>query len=446
MKTRPFLQRSYLQICALTLSLAVIGAPIPAEASSYEVACGDPTGLVNAIILANVSAGADTVVLNPAHQTGCTYTFSNGYSSGYSALPTLLYTLTIEGNGATIERSATATQRFRLLYVGAGAAVTINDLTIRNGSIKGTDGGAGAAGATGSAGTNGAFPSGNGTAGGAGGVGSAGVAGGSGQGGGIYVVSGGQLTLHNCAVTGNRADGGAGGAGGLGGPGGTGGTGANGRDGACDWFSCTSATVGGAGGAGGNGGSGGAGGYGGQGQGGGVYNAGSLTIQAGTVSGNAAAGGAGGSGGLGGVAVQGAAGGQGGDADCEGVAGTPAANGGKGGGGGSGGDGGVGGGGGQGNGGGIFNAGALTMDGVTITSNLQNSGGSGGGATRSGMAAKAARVAPAEPGCSFVRLVLGTRLAAPAPTGRRGSRAPAGRVGMPPAPTAAARTATQPPR
>ena len=371
MKPRLFLVRRSFQACALILSLVLIGVPAsssqaagpgqqettpggpapespagsPAEAGSiFEVSCGDSAGLVTAIVTANTNAGADTVVLNPDPEPVCTYTFSTGYGGGPNALPALGDTLTIEGNGATIERSTTGgPPNFRIFEVGAGAIVTINGLTIRNGSIRGTNGTSGTQGATGSEGAPGGYPGGTGSGGGTGSSGGAGGAGGSGQGGAIYVAGSGRLTLHLCVVTGNRAAGGTGGAGGPGGSGGAGGRGGDGRDAQCDFFGCgVPATNGGIGGKGGDGGTGGFGGAGGQAQGGGIYNAGILSLEGTTVSGNAVTGGAGGAGGRGGTGVLGAVGGQGGDAACYGLWSTAAGNGGMGGGGGTGGNGGAG--------------------------------------------------------------------------------------------------------
>ena len=136
--------------------------------------------------------------------------------------------------------------------------------------------------------------------------------------------------------------------------------------------------AGGAGGIGGTGGNGGAGGAGGAGQGGGIYNGGTLNIVGGNVSGNRAAGGTGGDRRqTAAPAAPAAPAGRGGDwADCwdalgpasgwrlaatgarPAAAGPAAPRG-------------------HGEGGGIYNAGALTMSGVTVQDNTQNTGGSG---------------------------------------------------------------------
>ncbi len=204
-----------------------------------------------------------------------------------------------------------------------GGLVTLDNVTLSNNEARGNTG------ATGSSG--GSLTS---------GPGGPGKLGFNSQGGGIYIAAG-TLTLHNDAITGNVAQGGAGGRGGTGGngtaitsfgffievgflsggPGGTGGVGGAGAGGALyvagGSVSITSGTmsgnsaIGGNGGQGGfgghggtvafKGGTGGLGGVGGQGQGGGIYlQRGSINLNSAGVDGNFAAGGNGGDGGTGG--------------------------------------------------------------------------------------------------------------------------------------------------
>ena len=80
--------------------------------------------LVTAIEAANADPAASTIELAP----NCVYTFSGPYlaSSGWaswygpSALPAIASDITIEGNGARIERVGLTP--FRLLFVGADSA------------------------------------------------------------------------------------------------------------------------------------------------------------------------------------------------------------------------------------------------------------------------------------------------------------------------------------
>ena len=87
---------------ALVAAGTVAVAPSPAHAAVINVGCS-PTELVNAMNTANASpATADTITLT----AGCTYTFTapDNHWYGPNALPAIASTITIEGNGAIIER------------------------------------------------------------------------------------------------------------------------------------------------------------------------------------------------------------------------------------------------------------------------------------------------------------------------------------------------------
>ncbi len=124
---------------------------------------GDEAALITAIETANASG--DVIEL----ATDCVYSFTAPYTSpgnfdfwyGPSALPAIANTITINGNGATIERDAAAVDPFRLFFVGADpddadtfnytspgpGNLTLRELTLRGGLAKGGDSGAGGAGA-----------------------------------------------------------------------------------------------------------------------------------------------------------------------------------------------------------------------------------------------------------------------------------------------------------
>lgn len=180
--------------------------------------------LPEAIIAANNTAGADTIVLGAN-----TYTISspNNYWYGPTGLPPITSDIVIEGNGAIIERSsAGGTPNFRLFFVmgpfhtgGTGkVAVSAGDLTLRNLSLR-----------------NGLARGGNGGRGGINGPGdNRGGCGGGGLGAGGAVFNQGSLRLDSCLIIANSAVGGSGmprlpstNGGGAGG-GGIGGGGANG--------------------------------------------------------------------------------------------------------------------------------------------------------------------------------------------------------------------------
>jgi hypothetical protein len=313
------------------------------------------------------------------------------------------------------------------IFNSTNCILTLNSCVLSGNSASGFDGTTGgpgfnaSPGASGSNGTNGAAGAtgtngpgiglagsgGPGSPGGNGGAGGNGLPGGNGfgggnaslaEGGGIY--NGGTLILNQSSLLANSATGGKGGAGGQGGNGGDAGSGgAGGQGGSGGNGGNGDSNPGGLGGQGGHGGdgglpgnvgsagSGGNGGDGASGEGGGIYNAGSLTLNSSTLSGNSASGGSGGNGGAGGNGGHAGNGGHGGNGGPGGQAGTPNAidpppfSGGGGGGdgsaggnGGNGGQGGTGGTAGRGQGGAIFNAGTLTFNGSTLSANSVASG------------------------------------------------------------------------
>ena len=92
----------------------------------------DTNTLIEAIELANSNNTEDTLEL----ATNCIYTLTavNNNTDGGNGLPTITSNITIEGNGATIERSeAVGTPDFRIFHVLTSGSLTVNDLTIFNG-------------------------------------------------------------------------------------------------------------------------------------------------------------------------------------------------------------------------------------------------------------------------------------------------------------------------
>jgi hypothetical protein len=142
--------------------------PAAAHAESFPAACsngaGDTTSLIAAIQATNANGpGADVVQLGQ----GCSYvvTTPNNNWFGPNGLPEIAGDVTLEGNGATILRPASAVP-FRLFFVGADPAsertdgyvspgpggLTIRNLTLTGGLARGGDalrggGGAGMGGA-----------------------------------------------------------------------------------------------------------------------------------------------------------------------------------------------------------------------------------------------------------------------------------------------------------
>ena len=141
-------------------------------------------------------SGADVIAL----ATGATYTLiiADNTTNGPTGLPIITSAITIEGNGATITRSAASgTPAFRMAAVEPGADLTVSNLTVSNFDSPMSTGNPGEGGAFLNGGTltvNASTISGNSAEPG-GGVDA--------RGGGIF--NGGTLTLTNSTISGNTA-------------------------------------------------------------------------------------------------------------------------------------------------------------------------------------------------------------------------------------------------
>ena len=116
------------------LAVAALLAAVPASAAlpAGVIPCNTPA-LVIAISAAVTTGGNQSLTLSP----GCTYTLTavnNGSNADTNGLPLITNTvrLTIDGSGATIARDAGA-PRFRLFQVGAGASLSLSNLTLAGG-------------------------------------------------------------------------------------------------------------------------------------------------------------------------------------------------------------------------------------------------------------------------------------------------------------------------
>jgi hypothetical protein len=107
-----------------------------------DVPAGDVAALVAAITTANANGEADTITLarrdlQPGRRRQHAVV-------GRQRAAVVTSPITIEGNGAILERGAGAVGGFRHLTIDGGGHLTVNDLTIRNGTTgtAGQDGGA----------------------------------------------------------------------------------------------------------------------------------------------------------------------------------------------------------------------------------------------------------------------------------------------------------------
>ncbi len=171
--------------------------------NTVNVAAGDVASLIAAM------SNPQVTTINLARGTYTLSAINNGWY-GANGLPPVDHTLTINGNGAVIQRSpgiSAPTPNFRFFYISGGfeglnfGHLTLNNLELKGGIAQG----------------------------GAGGSGTNGGGGGAGMGGAIF--NQGQLTMNGCTVDGNQAIGGAGGAGSVGGSGSGGGGGLSGNGG-----------------------------------------------------------------------------------------------------------------------------------------------------------------------------------------------------------------------
>lgn len=215
----------------------------------FTIANGDVAGLKNALIASNSDGRVDIIIL--AANGTYTLTAIDNTTEGANGLPVIgsdnSHMVSINGNGATIQRSTAAgTPQFRILQLGSGAHVSINNLIVNNGNVIAvftmTEGGGGGIynnqgtltldtctfnnnGAQGAGGVDGNFDF------------QDGGRGYNGRGGGVY-SRGGSLTATSCGFTGNLALGGTGGSYYPGGPG-NGGSGGDGEGGALGSSSST---------------------------------------------------------------------------------------------------------------------------------------------------------------------------------------------------------------
>jgi hypothetical protein len=137
-RIRRALQRHFaLTLAELALLLALWQGPGWAATINVD---GTTCTLADAITAANTDtatggcpagSGADTLVL-PAFST-LTLTAVDNSTYGDNGLPVVSSTITIAGQGSTLERDAGAPP-FRLLAVGSGGELTVQNLTLRGGN------------------------------------------------------------------------------------------------------------------------------------------------------------------------------------------------------------------------------------------------------------------------------------------------------------------------
>ena len=122
----------------------------PTPTLSYNIAAGDTVGLIQAIDQANQVTGF-LYTINLAQGAIYALTTPDNYWYGPNGLPAIASDITINGNGATIERVGSTP--FRIFDVSGGldtlpaGTLTLINLTVEGGLAKGGEGGEGGGGA-----------------------------------------------------------------------------------------------------------------------------------------------------------------------------------------------------------------------------------------------------------------------------------------------------------
>ena len=106
-------------------------APLPATAATFNPA--STAELITAINNANTNNEADVINL----AANFTYNLENIILLTSNGLPIITSEITINGNGALLTRSATATDTFRILQIAASGNLTLNQTTISKGVLAG---------------------------------------------------------------------------------------------------------------------------------------------------------------------------------------------------------------------------------------------------------------------------------------------------------------------
>jgi len=119
---------------SIVVAMFALLASSLAEAAPFTCSSGNVDCLIAAITAANGNGEVNTIQLD-----GSTFTLvaAEDSSQGPIGLPTITGNILIEGAGSTIERSSAAgTPEFRLFFIDTAGNLTLNNLTIRNGSLQ----------------------------------------------------------------------------------------------------------------------------------------------------------------------------------------------------------------------------------------------------------------------------------------------------------------------
>jgi hypothetical protein len=105
----------------------------PPDTPDDLCASGDVECLINAINDANASEGDDVITLAPGVYS---LTKKDNDTDGPNGLPSITSNITINGNGASIEGTASYEDPYRIFHVAAGGRLELNDVTVAKGFIS----------------------------------------------------------------------------------------------------------------------------------------------------------------------------------------------------------------------------------------------------------------------------------------------------------------------
>jgi predicted outer membrane repeat protein len=125
------MKHRYLLFTLFILMFATLGTPTQMVFAATLTA-GTPEELVAAMVAANLNSDADTIIL----MSDITLTNHAETSDTYSStgLPTVTTPITIEGQGRTIKRDASASV-FRIFRIATGGNLTLYNLTVSGGDM-----------------------------------------------------------------------------------------------------------------------------------------------------------------------------------------------------------------------------------------------------------------------------------------------------------------------
>ena len=131
-------------LVALVMLVAPLGQPAQAQVT---ITVGGDCTLADAITAANTGApagdcpaGNGVDILELTEDVTLTDIDNEGIDGDHNGLPIITAVITIYGNGYTISRASVA-EDFRFFYVASGARLTLENVTLQGGGVRG-DGGA----------------------------------------------------------------------------------------------------------------------------------------------------------------------------------------------------------------------------------------------------------------------------------------------------------------